>query len=114
MKNFRLESWPKIFLWSPIYVRTMSFHFQQNFQFKIFYHDKKYHWHWYGFDTREKWYSLVLFLVRSQDGMVLGFLVRRYFSLVLPREKSNSPDSSRGSTTSHESYQTSHEVYDSS
>ena len=43
MKNFRLESWPKIFLWSPIYVRTMSFHFQRNFQLKIFHRDRDRH-----------------------------------------------------------------------
>ena len=45
VKNFRLESWPKIFLWSSIYVGTMPFHFQQNFQSKIFHRDRDRHHH---------------------------------------------------------------------
>ena len=96
-------------------------------------------WFWYSCDVEMVWicYSwdawMVWFwiLVRCKDGMVL-ILVRSgivwfcpswdvkmvWFwgsswdvSLVwfFPREKSNPPDASRGSTTSHESYQTSHE-----
>ena len=85
-------------------------------------------WSFYSWDVVMVWF---LILVRCKDGMVL-ILVRSgivwfcpswdvmmvWFwafswdvSLVwfFPREKSNPPDSSRGSTTSHESYQTSHE-----
>ena len=96
-------------------------------------------WFWYSWDVEMVWFwslvrcqnGLVLILVRCRDGMVLilvrssivwccpswdvkmvWFTVSSWgvsFVWFFPREKSNPPDASRGSTTSHESYQTSHE-----
>ena len=45
VKNFRLESWPKIFLWPSIHVGCMPFHFRQNFQLKIFHRHRQRHRH---------------------------------------------------------------------
>ena len=45
VKNFRLESWPKIFLWPSIHVGCMPFHFRQNFQLKIFHRQRHRHRH---------------------------------------------------------------------
>ena len=96
-------------------------------------------WFWYSWDVEMVWFwslvrcqnGLVLILVRCRDGMVLilvrssivwccpswdvkmvWFTVSSWgvsFVWFFPREKSNPPDASRGGTTSHESYQTSHE-----